>query len=101
MSVVLSATAAWLPNFSASAAEAGVRASGRDSVLPPQAAREASRAAAADLQRQLEVGMATEVELMEARNNEARAELVAQQARTFQKLARLQWRFAAGKEMRF
>lgn len=66
-----------------------------------QASREAARAAAADLQLQLESGLATEVDLTEARNHEARADLVVQQARTFQKLAQLQWRFAAGREMRF
>ncbi len=38
---------------------------------------------------------------MEARNNEAKAGLVVEQARTFQKLTMLQWEYAAGKEMRF
>jgi outer membrane protein TolC len=66
-----------------------------------RASREAARAAAEDLKRQLELGLATEVELMEARNNEARAELVLEQARTLQRLAVLQWRHAAGRELRF
>jgi outer membrane protein TolC len=66
-----------------------------------KASLEAARAAAADLERQLELGLATEVELLEARNNEARAEWAIEQARTLQKLAVLQWRHAAGKELRF
>jgi outer membrane protein len=66
-----------------------------------KASLEAARAAAADLDRQLELGLATEVELIEARNNEARAEWAVEQARTLQKLAVLQWRHAAGKELRF
>lgn len=66
-----------------------------------EASREAAKAAAEDLQKQLDLGMATEVELMEARNHEARAEFVREQARTFRRLALLQWEYAAGKEMRF
>lgn len=66
-----------------------------------QAAREAARSAADDLQRQFELGLATEVDLMEALNNEARSELIMEQARTFRKLALLQWEYAAGREMRF
>jgi outer membrane protein TolC len=66
-----------------------------------RAAREAARSAADDLQRQFELGLATEVDLMEALNNEARSELVMEQARTFRKLAMLQWEYAAGREMRF
>lgn len=66
-----------------------------------KASLEAARAAAGDLERQLQLGLATEAELMEARNNEARAEWAMEQARTLQKLAVLQWRHAAGKELRF
>lgn len=66
-----------------------------------QASREAAHAAASDLRRQFELGLATEVDLMEALNNEARSELVMEQARTLRKLAVLQWEYAAGKEMRF
>lgn len=66
-----------------------------------QAAREAARSAANDLQRQFELGLATEVDLMEALNNEARSELIMAQARTYRKLALLQWEYAAGREMRF
>jgi len=66
-----------------------------------QASREAARSAAGDLQRQFELGLATEVDLMEALNNEARSELIMEQARTFRKLALLQWEYAAGREMRF
>lgn len=66
-----------------------------------RAAREAARAAAADLARQLEAGLATEADLLEARNNEARADWQVEQAVILQKLAVLQWRHAAGKELRF
>lgn len=65
------------------------------------ASREAARAAAADVKRQLDAGVATGVDWLEARNNEARAELAMEQARTLQRLARLQWEYAAGKELRF
>ncbi len=65
------------------------------------ASREAARAASADLKRQTEAGVATGVDWLEARNNEARAELAMEQARTLQRLARLQWEYAAGKELRF
>lgn len=65
------------------------------------ASREAARAASADLKRQLDAGVATGVDWLEARNNEARAELAMEQARTLQRLARLQWEYAAGKELRF
>jgi outer membrane protein TolC len=65
------------------------------------ASRDAAHAAAADLQKQLDLGLSTETDLMEARNNEARADLMMEQARTFRKLALLQWEYAAGKELRF
>jgi outer membrane protein TolC len=65
------------------------------------ASREAARAAAADTKRQWDAGVATETDWLEARNNEARAELAMEQARTMQRLARLQWEYAAGKELRF
>lgn len=66
-----------------------------------RASREAAAAAVVDLRKQLELGMTTEVDLAEARNNEARAVLVMEQAGTFRKLAVLQWHYAAGKELRF
>lgn len=66
-----------------------------------RASREAAASAAQDLQKQLDLGLSTETELTEARNNEARAELVMEQARTFRKLALLQWEYAAGRELRF
>lgn len=66
-----------------------------------RASREAARAAAADLKRQLELGLSTELDLMEARNNEAKADFVVDQAMTLQRLSMLQWQYAAGKEMRF
>lgn len=66
-----------------------------------QASRDAARASAADLKRQFEAGVATGIDWLEARNNEARAELMMDQARTMQRLAALQWRYAAGKELRF
>lgn len=65
------------------------------------ASREAARAASADLKRQMDAGVATAVDWLESRNNEARAELAMEQARTLQRLARLQWDYAAGKELRF
>jgi outer membrane protein TolC len=66
-----------------------------------RASREAAEAAATDLKRQFEAGVATGVDWLEARNNEAKARLMMEQARTMQRLALLQWRFAAGKELRF
>jgi outer membrane protein TolC len=66
-----------------------------------QASREAAQAAAADVKRQMDAGVATGVDWLEARNNEARAGLAMEQARTMQRLARLQWDYAAGKELRF
>jgi outer membrane protein TolC len=65
------------------------------------ASREAARASAADLKRQFEAGVATGVEWLDARNNEARAEMMMEQARTMQRIALLQWDYAAGKELRF
>jgi outer membrane protein TolC len=65
------------------------------------ASREAARAASSDVKRQLDAGVATAAGWLEARNNEARAELAMEQARTLQRLARLQWEYAAGKELRF
>jgi outer membrane protein TolC len=65
------------------------------------ASREAARAASEDLKRQADAGVATGVDWLEARNNEARAELAMEQARTLQRLARLQWDYASGKELRF
>jgi outer membrane protein TolC len=78
-----------------------LHARGEAQLEAAKASLDAARAAAADLERQLELGLATEVELMEARNNEARAQWAMEQARTLQKLAVLQWRHAAGKELRF
>jgi outer membrane protein TolC len=66
-----------------------------------QSSREAARAAAADVKGQLEAGVATDADWLEARNVEARAELAMEQARTMQRLARLQWEYAAGMELRF
>jgi outer membrane protein TolC len=66
-----------------------------------QASRDAAQASAADLKRQFEAGVATGLDWLEARNNQARAELMMEQARTMQRLALLQWRYAAGKELRF
>lgn len=66
-----------------------------------QASREAAQAASADLKKQLDAGVATAADWLEARNSEARAELAMEQARTMQRLARLQWEYAAGKELRF
>ena len=66
-----------------------------------QASREAARAASADLQKQVDAGVATAADWLEARNSEARAELAMEQARTMQRLARLQWEYASGKELRF
>lgn len=66
-----------------------------------QASREAAQAASADLKKQLDAGVATAADWLEARNSEARAELAMEQARTMQRLARLQWEYAAGKEMKF
>jgi outer membrane protein TolC len=66
-----------------------------------KASREAAAAASADVKRQMDLGLATGVDWLEARNNEARAELAMEQARTLQRLARLQWDYAAGKELRF
>ena len=65
------------------------------------ASRDAAQAAAADLKRQFEAGVATGVEWLEARNNQARAEMSMDQARTMQRLALLQWKYAAGKELEF
>jgi outer membrane protein TolC len=66
-----------------------------------QASREAARAAAADVKRQLDAGVATDADWLEARNGEARAELAMEQARTMQRLARLQWEYAVGYELKF
>ncbi|MDB5105567.1 MAG: hypothetical protein JWP91_3256 [Fibrobacteres bacterium] len=66
-----------------------------------QASRDAAQAAAADLKRQFEVGVATGLEWLEARNNQARAEMMMEQARTMQRLALLQWDYAAGRELRY
>ena len=65
------------------------------------ASRNAAQAAATDLQRQFEAGVATGVEWLEARNNQARAEMTMEQARTMQRIALLQWKYAAGKELEF
>lgn len=66
-----------------------------------RASREAARAAAADVKRQLDAGVATDADWLDARNGEARAELAMEQARTMQRLARMQWEYAAGMELRF
>jgi outer membrane protein TolC len=66
-----------------------------------KASRDAAREAAADLRRQFEAGLATEVDWLEARNNEARAEMMMDQASTMQRLTMLQWDYAAGKELEF
>jgi outer membrane protein TolC len=66
-----------------------------------RASRDAAQAAAADLKRQFEAGVATGVDWLEARNNQARAEMAMEQARTMQRLALLQWDYAAGKELEF
>jgi outer membrane protein TolC len=65
------------------------------------ASRDASEAAEADLKKQFAAGVATELEWLEARNDLARAEMMMEQARTMQRLAVLQWRFASGKELEF
>jgi outer membrane protein TolC len=66
-----------------------------------RASREAAGAAAADLKKHLDAGLATGLDWQEARNNVARAEMSMEQARTMQRLALLQWDYAAGKELRF
>ena len=66
-----------------------------------KASRDAAREAAADLHMQFQAGLATEIEWLEARNGEARAEMMMEQARTMQRLAVLQWNHAAGKELVF
>jgi len=66
-----------------------------------KASREAAEASANDLKRQFSVGLATGLDWLEARNQVARATLTMSQARTMQTLAILQWRYAAGKELRF
>ncbi len=69
--------------------------------LAAEASRDAAEAASADLRRQFDEGVATGVEWLEARNNQARAELTMDQARIMQRLALLQWEYAVGKELRF
>ena len=66
-----------------------------------KASREAAGAAAADLQRQFDAGVATGVDWLEAKNNEARAGMAMEQARTMQRLSLLQWDYAAGKELKY
>ena len=66
-----------------------------------QASRDAAQSAAMDLKRQFEAGVATGLEWLEARNNQARAEMTMEQARTMQRLSLLQWEYAAGKELDF
>ena len=66
-----------------------------------RASRDAAAASATDLQRQFEVGLATGLDWLEARNQAARAAMMMAQARTMQRLSLLQWRYAAGKEMRY
>ncbi len=66
-----------------------------------KSSRDAAQAAAADLKRQFEAGVATGLDWLESENNQARAEMMMEQARTMQRLALLQWRFASGKELRF
>ncbi len=66
-----------------------------------KASKDAAEASAKDLKRQFEVGLATGLDWLEARNQAARAEMQMAQARTMQRLALLQWRFAAGKDLRY
>ncbi|MEO7424703.1 MAG: TolC family protein [Fibrobacteria bacterium] len=66
-----------------------------------KASRDAAEAAAADIKRQFQAGVATELDWLEAANNQARAEMMMEQARTMQRLALLQWEYASGKELRF
>lgn len=66
-----------------------------------KASRDAAEAAASDLKRQFEAGVATGLDWLEASNNQARAEMMMEQARTMQRLALLQWEYASGKELRF
>lgn len=66
-----------------------------------KASREAAQAAALDLKKQFEAGIATGLDWLEARNNQARAEMMMEQARTMQRIALLQWEYASGKELRF
>jgi outer membrane protein len=66
-----------------------------------KASREAAQAAALDLNKQFEAGVATGLDWLEARNNQARAEMMMEQARTMQRIALLQWEYASGKELRF
>jgi outer membrane protein TolC len=66
-----------------------------------KASQVASEAAEADVKRQFQAGVATELDWLEARNNTSRAEMLMEQARTMQRLALLQWDYAAGKELRF
>lgn len=66
-----------------------------------QASRDAAEASATDLQRQFQAGVATGLDWLEARNQSARAEMLMAQARTMQRLSLLQWRYAAGKDLRF
>lgn len=66
-----------------------------------KASRDAAEASAADLKRQFEAGVATGLDWLEARNNQARAEMMMEQARTMQRLSLLQWDYASGKELRF
>ncbi len=66
-----------------------------------QASREAARASAVDLERQFNAGVATGLDWTEARNNQARAELMMDQAKTLQRMAVLQWEYAAGKELKY
>ncbi len=65
------------------------------------ASRNAAEAAAKDLKHQFEVGVATGLEWLDARNNQAKAELSMEQARTMQRIALMQWDYANGKELRF
>src|SRR5690606_26222066 len=66
-----------------------------------KASRDAAREAAADLHKQFQAGLATEIEWLEARNGEARAEMMMEQARAMQLLAVLKWDHAVGKELVF
>ena len=66
-----------------------------------RSARDAARASTSDIKRQMDAGLSTGLEWLDARNQEARAEMTMEQARTLQRLSLLQWRYAAGKELRF
>jgi outer membrane protein TolC len=66
-----------------------------------KASKDAADASARDLHRQFESGLATGLDWLEARNQAARADMQMAQARTMQKLALQQWRYAVGKDLRY